>query len=339
MFVLHQKGLLSEYMRRRRLEYSLLTLPDITGRHTSIFLQLASLLRNLPVLFGFIRKNKIDLVHTHDARMHLTWTLAARLAGVAHIWHQRTVWSAGRLSKLLVLLSSQVIVISQFAKKSLPKPIRTASEVVSNPVENYCVSSDISNIRASLISELDCGNDCKLVTTVGNLIAVKQPMLFVEAALDLLDKTNQKICFLVVGEDREGFLPKMEARIREAGHESSFRFLGFREDAAEIICASDLLVATSKADAFGRTLVEAMFAGVPVVATNAGGHAEILQHGITGCLVPDNAAQALSVGAYDLLTNLDLRNRVITAALQSANRYSPGPHLKHILNIYDRVLQ
>jgi len=339
LFVLHQKGVLSDYLKKKGFRFLVLELPDITGRHSNVIVQVAGILRNLPVLMRFIRKHKIDLIHTHDARMHLTWSLAALLLRVPHVWHQRTVWSAGRLPEILVRFSSQVVVISEFAKKSLPGAVKANSIVISNPIRSRLDPTLVLDLKATLKQTLGWDSDCKLVAMVGNLLAVKQPMLFIEAGLTLLEKSDECILFLVVGDDRDGFLPQMRARISDAGRMRHFYFMGFRDDANEIIAASDLLVATSKADAFGRTLVEAMVAGVPVVATDAGGHAEIILHGETGYLAPDNDADALAKGAYELLFNSGLRKKLIASARERALRYSPLNHEIQMRQVYARVLR
>lgn len=336
--VLHNLGVLSEYLIKKNIGFELLELKDVAGRKKNIFLQMISLFRNIPTLIKFISHEKIDIVHTQDARMHITWSIPAKIAGVAHIWHQRTVWSAGRLANFLVRFSSQVIVISEFVKRSLPNSIKDKSVIVWNPIEQVYKSSLVLENKNAIIKRFKCNANNKLVVTVGNLIAVKQPMLFIESALLLLKLSNENITFLVVGDDRENFYPQMKARIAEQGMEKQFHFMGFRDDAIDIISAADLLIATSRADAFGRTLVEAMSVGVPVIAVDAGGHSEIIVDGKTGYLVPDNSPSAIANIANELFENNTIRDKIIKNALLYAKSFSPSIHVKNISQIYNQEL-
>ena len=90
--------------------------------------------------------------------------------------------------------------------------------------------------------------------------------------------------------------------VADLGLGDRVRFLGHRGDVPRLMQAVDVMVHPSiEAEPFGRTLVEAMLAGVPVIATDAGAAADILESGRAGTLVPPNDAQALARAVASVL--------------------------------------
>ncbi len=102
----------------------------------------------------------------------------------------------------------------------------------------------------------------------------------------------------------------------------------------------DVLVAMAVEEAFGRTLVEAMLCGTPVVAADDGGHREVIRHGETGFLVRPDDPDAFANAVTDLLENPGLANDVTAAAKEDAlKRYSVKTHVERVQTAYDTVLR
>ena len=120
LIVVHERGPVTQRLEAEGLDYELLPLPRYVGRDHSPFGHLCAILQTLPILYRFLRRNDVAAVHTNDARMHLTWTLPARLARSATVWHERALFSASRLSRLMIALPSRIISISRFVAERLP---------------------------------------------------------------------------------------------------------------------------------------------------------------------------------------------------------------------------
>ena len=118
------------------------------------------------------------------------------------------------------------------------------------------------------------------------------------------------------------------------------RFVGYRADVMEVLDAVDVLVHPSRADAFPTTLLEAMAAGVPVVATAVGGIPEIVESGVTGSLVeppprPEPVAEALT----PLLESADLRARLGSAARERfTQRFTAERWVKRLRQVYEELV-
>ena len=102
----------------------------------------------------------------------------------------------------------------------------------------------------------------------------------------------------------------------------------------------DVLVVPAVEEPFGRTLVEAMLCGTPVVAADDGGHREIIRHGETGFLVQPDSSEAFAVAVADLLENPQLAHAVATAAKEEALReFSVEAHVEKVQAVYDTLLR
>ena len=102
----------------------------------------------------------------------------------------------------------------------------------------------------------------------------------------------------------------------------------------------DVLVAPAVKEALGRTLVEAMLCGTPVVAADDGGHREIIRHGETGFLVQPGNPDAFAAAVTELLENPRLANAIATAAKQEAlQNFSVEAHVEQVQAVYESVLR
>ncbi|MEE8170871.1 MAG: glycosyltransferase family 4 protein [Phycisphaerae bacterium] len=337
--VVHEEGPLTEHLRRVGVPYELLPLPAYAGRQTSVGRQMMALLLTVGPLRRFLRRRGVSLVHTQDARMHLTWMLPARLAGAAVVWHQRTRFAPSRLARLMMRFASRVVCISRFVLESLPPAAARRAHVIPNPVAPHDREIDRDVHRAELLRAADAPEDAFIIATIGNLRAVKRPLLFVEAAARMKCDLSRPLLLVVFGEDREGFEPQMRAIAAREGLADRLLFMGFRRPVEPWIAACDVVLAPSVGDAFGRTLVEAMLLGVPVVATDAGGHGEIVRHGETGLLVPPDDADAMAAACVTLLHDPEWAAALTARARKEAQaRYSPAAHAAEVEMIYDAAL-
>lgn len=115
------------------------------------------------------------------------------------------------------------------------------------------------------------------------------------------------------------YLPTMRELARETGL-NNFDFLGARPDVPQLLSSATIAVIPSLwAEAFGLTVVEAMAAGVPLIASRIGGIPELVDDGETGLLVPPGDAGALQQALTRLLDDAALRKRLATAALKKAH--------------------
>jgi glycosyltransferase involved in cell wall biosynthesis len=111
---------------------------------------------------------------------------------------------------------------------------------------------------------------------------------------------------------------KWRGLLGENGAGPAVRFEPYRPDARRFMRAADLVVVPSTAEGFGRTAVEAMAEGTPVIASRVGGLAEIVDSGVNGLLVPPGDAAALAAAINGLLDDPGMRRRLAHAGSRCA---------------------
>ncbi|WP_375260022.1 glycosyltransferase family 4 protein [Citreimonas sp.] len=293
-------------------------------------------LRATRVLARFLRRHGIGLVHTHDMRMHMTWGAAARHAGVPHVWHQRTPARADKHARA-ALKADALVAVSTYCAETFPPAMRDATRVIYNP---FAVPPlpDRTAARAALNATLGLPATARPVLFVGNFAPRKRPQRFVALADALARQGHDDLRFLMLGDPRPPEGDAVRAAIEAAGLGERCLVLGARHPVEPWLAGSELLVAPAVDEAFGRTLVEAQLLGTPVIASDAGGHREIVEHDATGLLVDADDGPGFSRAAAALLADDDRVRRLSDAARRAAEtRFGLHAHVDQMIDVYDRA--
>ena len=115
--------------------------------------------------------------------------------------------------------------------------------------------------------------------------------------------------------------------------------VGYRDDMPEVYAAADVLVHPAIGEAFGRTVVEAMACGVPVVAYRHGGPAETIVHGVSGLLVDPKEPEALECAVDRLVADADLRGPLAVGAAERARAFSSESHATQVEAFYEDLIE
>ena len=298
----------------------------------------------LPRLRSFLADNRVDLVHTNDGSTHINWGLAAKFARKPLLWHHRADPDAVGANYFAPLIADHIVTVSSF---SCPrKPIWSVNHkmsVVHSPFDGYSMIPDRSACRARIISELGCEPETRFLAYFGSLIDRKRPILFVEAvhAYSQLNPGSPVIGLIfgaaLAGSDLE---QTVRTRIEELGIANQVRLMGFRQPVEDWMGGVDILLVTAVREPFGRTLIEAMQLGTPIIATNDGGNPEAIEDGLTGFLVPPERPEVFAPLIQLLLEDRDLWNSVSKSAQTHAlAEYSSNKHVSQISRIYDQIFE
>ena len=169
---------------------------------------------------------------------------------------------------------------------------------------------------------------------VGRLEYAKGPDLFLEAALQVQDKVPGSI-FLFAGDG------PMRSQLEASAKTSAIPafFVGHQRDMAPVYHLSTVLAVPSRQEGFGRVLIEAMAAEIPVVATTVGGIPEVCQNGRTALLVPPENPAALAAGIVATLAERQATQaRVHAAAEDVRTRFSLVSHVARVSQLYSDSL-
>ncbi|MDQ3350333.1 MAG: glycosyltransferase family 4 protein, partial [Acidobacteriota bacterium] len=157
----------------------------------------------------------------------------------------------------------------------------------------------------------------RTILTVANLRAEKSHETLLAAAAAMVG-AHPELRFQIVGDGpRRGELEQRSAALGLGAH---VEFLGHREDVPALLAAADLFVLPSRSEAFPNGAIEAMAAGLPVVACAVGGLLDLIEDGRTGLLVPAGDAEALGRALESLVTQPERANAMGAAARRAVEQ-------------------
>jgi glycosyltransferase involved in cell wall biosynthesis len=284
-----------------------------------------------------------QLVHTHLGTSDFLGGLAARslrIPSVATI--HANWWPRRRTDRLRNWLMARarrhcadvVIAVSESARREY---IEAGWDVPAHVavVHNGIVDRASPGSGAAVRRELGLAPDELVITALSKL----RPEKNFEASIDavsLLRRRFPKVRLVIAGDGpHEAAVRRHAARLGDA-----VVLTGHREDTIELLDATDLLVHPSHFEAFPTTLLEAMAASVPVVATATGGMLEIVEPDVTGILVPPPpTAAAFAAALAPLLEAAELRARLGAAGRARYEReFTAAAWARHVRAVYDGVL-
>lgn len=350
--VLHMTdGPVAPYLEERGVPYKVLSVgvpPSLRSKGGSTFSNLFSMARFVagafPAIVKFLKRNEVDIVHTNDGQIHAVWSVPARLAGARHIWHHRGDPKALGVNYLAPIVSHQIVAVSRFAKPC--KPIRNVDRkfaVVHSPFDAPSKSASRAVARTALVEELGCSKETLLLGYFGSIVPRKRPIAFVEAVAAFRERHPEvPVIGLLFGMpvlSDPDYDKTVQRRIDELGIGDSVRLMGFRRPIEPYIHAVDIMPVTAVREPFGRTLIEAMYLGTPVVATRDGGNPEAIEDGVNGILVPPDEPEKFVEPIYRLHNEPDFREKIVKAAEKRAYAsYGVDIHVKKITQIYEKLL-
>lgn len=172
-------------------------------------------------------------------------------------------------------------------------------------------------LREEMRRQLGLSPETCLLLATGNLTEVKGHAYLVAAVQRLVSRGLAVKCFIAGQGELASDLEKQVVQMQLHDHVG---LLGYREDIPALLSATDIFCMPSLNEAFGYSLVEAMAAGVPIVASAVGGIPEVVSHGSEGLLVPPADAEALCVAIETLWRQPELRAAMGQRSLDRATR-------------------
>jgi glycosyltransferase involved in cell wall biosynthesis len=300
-------------------------------------------------LLRFVREHEIELIHAH-LTYAATWAaLVSRITGVPSIaslhvappsagtgaiardWLMRV--ALDRWSSIVIAVSGALR--DQYLRLRSVDPAKYRA--VHNGIELARFEGDRATSRELLTRELGIPPGARVAVTVSVLREGKGVEMLLAAA-DAVVQQVPDAYLLIVGDGakREEWM----ALSRTLGAAADrVRWTGYRRDVHAILPGCDLLVHPSLDDAFPTVLLEAMAAGLPVVASNVGGIPEIVAEGVTGRLVPPADPKRLTEEIVRLLADRETTTRMSDAARAIAReRFSTAAWIARLNEMYAAVI-
>lgn len=209
---------------------------------------------------------------------------------------------------------------------------RQAVHVQYNPIQpGGCTGDDTAS---DLRERLNISPDSRIVLTVGRLSAEKGHADLIKA-LGMRQHSDPGITLVVVGDGPE--MQRLTALCLEQQLSNIVRFVGFQEDASAYYSCADLFVLPSLSEGSPNVLLEALDAGVPVVATAVGGVPEVVENGVSAILVPARRSALLAAAVDRVLTDGTLRRQLVSEGRKVVLKHTPDRYFRDISRLFQEV--
>jgi glycosyltransferase involved in cell wall biosynthesis len=274
-----------------------------------------------------------DVVHAHAAHAVALSALAITGTPARLLVTRRVALPLRRnpLSRWKYARPDRIIAVSERVKRALCAD-GIAAERITVVKSGVDLRSRAPRASAATLASLGLLPGRPLVVMVSSLVPPhKDPQTFL-AAVAAARAAGHEIQALLIG---GGPLTGTALRARRSlGLDGIVQFAGFRRDAVELLAAADLAVLSSRDEGLGTTLLDAMAAGVPVVATAAGGVPELVRDGIDGLLVAVGDASALGAAIGRVLCEPALRSALAASGRQRVQQFSMDRTVEGTLAVY-----
>ena len=287
-----------------------------------------------------LKQLRPDVVHAHDPRAVAMAATALSIAAPrprpALVASRRIEYPVGRnsFSSWKYAQVDCFLAISRAVKDRL-----IADHIPASKIEVVHEGVDVERIVAlpngNLHAALYLPTHSPIVGTVGALVAQKAHHTLIDTAAIVVKQVSD-VRFVILGEGE--LRPQLEKQIKHLHLERHVFLAGFRADVLELLKDVDVFALSSTHEGMCTSLVDAMAAEKPAVATSVGGVPEVLADGESGYLVPARDAEALAVRIVQLLKDPGLRRRMGSAALERARRlFTVERMVQETAAAYERV--
>ena len=261
--------------------------------------------RLVSAIRGLVEAERFDLIHTHGYKSDICAWWASVSIGIpviatAHNWTRGSLplRAYEMLDKMALRKMHRVVSVSETVRSALMR-----SGIPAARLSTITNGVDYDRFQNSAAAALDLPADTThLIGLVGRLVPEKGFQFMAMAGPRIL-RMHPRASFLIVGEGP--YRTRLEQLVAELGITSRFRFAGHRPDMACVYRCMDVMVLPSLREATPMCILEAMAAGVPVIASAVGGIPDVISDGVNGRLVRPGSQEELENAVITMLSKPD----------------------------------
>lgn len=278
-------------------------------------------------IYSILKKINPDIVYTHSSKAGGLGRIPAKIIGAINIYNPHG-WAFDMnlsnkkralfkyMEKFLGYFTDQVIAISQY-EKDIAIKYNVLKEKKITVVEN---AIDLDNFNISydserIINELGWDKDSIIIGMIARISEQKSPHTFVDIAIKL-SQQYPKCRFLMVGDGDQR--EEIENKIRENNLEFKFHITGWIDNPYQYLSVFDIALLTSKWEGFGMVIPEYMAAGKPVIASNVGGIANIIEDKKNGYIIDNLDVEQFVRKIQCIIEDENLKRSLIQSGYETA---------------------
>ena len=329
-FAYNEPGLLSEQMAERKIstfQFEMKNPYDIKAAK---------------VLSRICRENKIDIIHAQYPRECYIAVLSklfykkTKIVFTSHLTLSNSIaWKI--TNRLITPFVDRVISVCNSGKELLINNGYPKKKI--DVIYNGVIPSGGKREKSTIREELGISEDTFVITTLARLHYSKG-LEFLIDSIEKLDRIIKRNYVLLIGGDGELY-DELKNRIEDKGLSEKIKLLGFRKDAYNILCGSDIYVNSSMClEALSFAILEALNASLPTVATNVGGNGDIINEN-TGCgrIVEYGDTDAMANAIYELSENSEYFEKCRENCIKTINEvFNLEKIFEDTFDVYKKVM-
>jgi len=339
LVLLPEHGPVEDILKENNLEYEIVGYSRWINGDSQYIRRIKRTVKNLimtiPVMLT-VKKHKCSLLYSNTSTI-LTGAIAAYFLRKQHVWHFREFgiedygyfYDLGsKISQYLLDKLSTICLVNSFAvakkyRKFIP------AEKIRVLYESYHESEIFESNERSLVLSRELFQ-CVMIGTLheakGHIDAIR--------AISLLKSSEQRIVLNIIGTGDIGYKKFLLEEIKKNGIEREVQFWGYLNNPSDILRQSDVLLMCSKNEAYGLVTLEAMKLGKPVIGSQSGGTAELIEDGKTGLLYKPGNFEELSQKIHLLNLNKDLGIELgLNAKVRADTMFTPERYIEETISV------
>lgn len=301
-----------------------------------------------PKLNALFKKYRPTVVHTHlggivyafvlamqyrtPVRIHTLHSLAEPEMGAGPSRRVRLLAFKYRIGSFVPVAIAEEVARTFESLYNYPKPV-----VIPNGIPTEMFTPDVET-RRRVRRSIGASPQAIVLIHVGRFAAVKNHEMLVRAFARLPSSESAPLELWLVGDGE--LRETIQQQVHALGVENRVRFLGVRSDVPDVLRAADVFVFPSRWEGNPLSVLEAMAAGLPVVATAVGGVPELVEDGVSGILVPNEDLEGLTAAMLRMVQHPDLREQIGRAArCRAVERFDIQQTVRAYEALYEEILQ
>jgi len=308
--------------------------------------------RALYRLTELMKSQRVDIVHSHMYRSNVPATVAARMAGIRHIWcqvHNVDTWETRRqawMDRFLSRWREGMVAVSERVKSDIGEKLGLPGgriRVIYNGIDHERFAS-AQESRAGLRHDKKVTGRDIVFLFAARLVEQKRCTDFLEAFGKLHVETSKfqddpdesrkppRARAWILGDGP--LMSALQSQASQLPDPTTVNFLGGKDDVERYMAAADVLVLPSTREGFSNAVIEAMAAGLPIIASDVGGNAEAVEDGKEGIIIPPLQVEGLTCAMRRMLMEHQTRSSMSAAARVKAQRFSLDTMLHETEQLY-----
>ena len=291
-------------------------------------------------LANLIHQISPHIIHCNEFYVMPYAVKSSRGLRIPIVSHIRLNVSKNYIKKYYLHKADKLIVVSQaLANKLAETELSERTVVVYNAIDptDFSLPENSSEFR----KEIGVSGTTLLLGQVAGIEPRKRQHITLRAARKVVDRFAD-VHFVFVGNPRpehQSYFNELRTIAKNLGIADKVSFIPFRTDIAPVYSALDINLLVSSGEGFGRTIIEAGYLGVPSIGTHSGGIPELIEDGVTGCLVNLDDVDELSETILSLAFDAEKRRRMGESARKLVEqKFLPPAHCEKIQTIYRELL-